>query len=244
VIPTFSERPESISKAARTLAYLRKRVEHERIVWKQSDGVTDACADSQQTRASDLKFNIISSAGLRRVRFHRRSPRGQNFRRGNINEHQRNVTWLGFGRNRVKEKLINRVSRRSSQFLQATETSKPRGISHNSSQLGVVGVLILNQTWRKHDAWSHTAQNASQFDGVSGADFEVSITIEFNEFNRCTEKRCGFFCLGHSLLGRAVSSGFAARTNDKIRRASGASLPRNHTAATEFDVIGMRAEGQ
>src|ERR1017187_5752786 len=107
----------------------------------------------------------------------------------------------------------------------------------------MVRVLVFNQTWRKHDARSHAAKDASQFDGVSGADFEVGIAIEFDEFNRRAEERGGFFCLGHSWVGRAVSSGFAARANDKVRRASGASLPRNHPAAREFNVVGMCAEG-
>ena len=63
---------------------------------------------------------------------------------------------------------------------------------------------------------------AGEFDGVSGADFQMRIAVEFDKFNRGAEQRRGFFRFGDSLLRRAMSAGFAARTNDKMRLASGA----------------------
>ena len=76
------------------------------------------------------------------------------------------------------------------------------------------------------------------------ADFQMRIAVEFDEFNRRAQQRGGFFRLGHPLRRRAVGSGFAARTNDKVRRATGAGFFGDDTAAPEFDVVGMRAKGQ
>jgi hypothetical protein len=72
----------------------------------------------------------------------------------------------------------------------------------------------------------------------------MSITVKFDEFKRCAQQPSGFFRLSYSLSGRTVSSSFAARTNDKMRFASGMRFARDDAAAAKFNVVGMRAKGQ
>ena len=80
---------------------------------------------------------------------------------------------------------------------------------------------------------------------VGGADLQVRVAVEFDEFDRRTQQRGGSFRASpNALRGRAVSAGFAARADDEVRRAAGAGFARDHAAAAEFDVVGMRAKGQ
>ena len=72
----------------------------------------------------------------------------------------------------------------------------------------------------------------------------MCVAVEFNEFHRRTQNRRRLFRLGHPLRRFAVRCSFAARANDKMRRAAGAGFFRNDATAAEFDVVGMRAEGQ
>ena len=81
-------------------------------------------------------------------------------------------------------------------------------------------------------------------DGVSGAKFQMGITVKFDEFNRCAQKAAAFFASAIRCFGCAMRSSFAARANDKMRFASGASFVRDDAAAAKLDVVGMRAKGQ
>ena len=105
-------------------------------------------------------------------------------------------------------------------------------------------MLVFDQTRREHDAGTNPPDDSRQFDGVSGANFQMRVAIQFDKFNRCAEKRGGFFRLGRPLFRRAVRSGFAARADDKMRLAPGACFAGDDAAAAEFDVVGMRAKGQ
>ena len=105
-------------------------------------------------------------------------------------------------------------------------------------------MLVFHQARRQHDAGPDAPDDPRQFDGVSGADFQVRVAVEFEKFDRGAQQRGGFFGLGGALLRRAVAAGFAARADDKMRLASGPGFLRDHAAAAEFDVVGMRAEGQ
>ena len=136
------------------------------------------------------------------------------------------------------------MRRWAAQFFQAAEASQPGGIAHQFSQTPVIGMLIFDQTWGEHRAWTNAADNFRQFNGVSGAKFQMSITVQFDEFNRRTEQSGGFFRFSDSLFGRTISSSFAARANDKMRFASGMCFARNDAAAAKFNVVGMRAKGQ
>ena len=72
----------------------------------------------------------------------------------------------------------------------------------------------------------------------------MRIAVEFEEFDRRAQQGGGFFRLGSALFRRAMRTGFAAGTNDKMRLASGGGFAGNDPAATEFDVVGMRAKNE
>jgi hypothetical protein len=44
----------------------------------------------------------------------------------------------------------------------------------------------------------------------------MRITIQFDEFNGCTQQPSGLFGFSYSLSGRTMRSSFAARANDKV----------------------------
>ena len=134
---------------------------------------------------------------------------------------------FGFGRDRVEKQLADRVRGQGAQFLHAAVTGEPGGVPHQLSEPRMVGVLVFNQARREHDARPHAPENTGQFDGVSDTDFEMGVAVELDEFERRAEQRGGFFCFGGSLRGRAVGCGFAARADDKMRRAAGARLARD-----------------
>ncbi len=72
----------------------------------------------------------------------------------------------------------------------------------------------------------------------------MRVAFEFKKLDRRAQKPGRLRGFGGPLFGRAVSPGFAARTDGQVRLATGAGLARDHAAAAEFDVVGMRAEGQ
>jgi hypothetical protein len=72
----------------------------------------------------------------------------------------------------------------------------------------------------------------------------MGVTIQLDKFNRCAKECSGFLRLGHALRRCAVSSSFAPRADNEMRRATGAVFFRDDATAAEFDVVGMRAEGQ
>ena len=80
--------------------------------------------------------------------------------------------------------------------------------------------------------------------GVSNADLKADVAVEFDKLHRRAEQCRRFFRLGDPLRGRAMAGRFAARADNKVRRAAGADLPRDNAAAPELDVVGMRAKGQ
>ena len=129
-------------------------------------------------------------------------------------------------------------------FFQAAEASQPGCITHHFSQTPVIGMLIFNRTWGQHRAWTNTADNSRYLNGVSETEFQMGITVKFDEFNRCTQQASGFFRFSYSFSGCAMRSGFAARTNDKMHFASRMRFARDDAAAAKFNVVGMGAEGQ
>lgn len=206
--------------------------------------MSDSGPQPTRTRPCKLQFNVIERSGLRSVRFHRRDPSLENVRRGDINEHRSDVCRLGFGSHRVIKQLLYRLSRRLAQFPDAAVTRQPAGIARKLSQPRMIGMLIFTQARRQHDAWTHTADDARQFNCVGSANFKVCVSVQFDKLNRCTKKCGGFSRLGNPLLGCAEGCGFTARTNDKVRRAAGMGFFCNDAAASELDIVGMRAKGQ
>ena len=72
----------------------------------------------------------------------------------------------------------------------------------------------------------------------------MRVAIQFDKFESRTEDFCGLPGFEQTLGRRAVRAGFAARTDHKMSGAAGSRLQGNDGAATEFDVIRMRAESQ
>ncbi len=105
-------------------------------------------------------------------------------------------------------------------------------------------MLVFHQTRREHRAWAHPPQDSSQLDCMSGANFQACVAIQLDKFDGRAQQRRGFFGFGGALFGRAVGSGFAARGDDQMRFASGASLARDNAAAAEFDVVRVRPKSQ
>jgi len=197
-----------------------------------------------QTRAGKLQFDVVAGLRLRGVHFHRGGPGGDDFRRGNVDQHGHGAGRFGFGRYRVEQQLVDGVGRQRAQFLKAAVPSQPRRVPHQMSEPGVVRVLVFLQTGRQYDTRTHPPQNARQFDGVSDADLKAGVPVEYQEFHGRAEESGGLFCFGDSLGGRAMRARFAARTDDKMGDAASAGFTRHHAAASELDIIGMRAKGQ
>ena len=86
-MPILSDDLASISETAGTAAQWRERIEDQRIVWKQSDGVTYARSQTVHARAGELELDILSRGNLRRVRFHRSRPGSHGLRGRHIDEH-------------------------------------------------------------------------------------------------------------------------------------------------------------
>ena len=106
----------------------------------------------------------------------------------------------------------------------------------------MIGMLILNDAWSEDEARFEAPDNSGKLDRMSRPDFQMSITIQFDEFDCGAKKRRGFFGFSQAPVGRAVRTGFTQRANDKMHRTTELRFLRNHAAATEFDVVGMSAE--
>ena len=130
------------------------------------------------------------------------------------------------------------------QLLQAAVTREPGRVADQAAEAGMVRVLVLDEARRQHDGRPDPPEDARQLDRVGGADFQMGIAVEFEELERRTEQRGGPLGLERPLGGRAVRRRLAARADDQVRRPAGAGLPRDDAAAAEFDVVGVRAEGQ
>src|SRR3954447_23070132 len=107
----------------------------------------------------------------------------------------------------------------------------------------MIRMLVLGGARGENDARPHPAQNAGQRNGMGRPDFEVGVSIEFDEFDRRAEERRSSPRFSHALLGLAVRTRFAARAPDKIRGTPNKHLLPDPPAATELDVIWMCAEG-
>jgi hypothetical protein len=90
----------------------------------------------------------------------------------------------------------------------------------------------------------HAANDAGQLDRMSRANFKVRVTVQFDKFDRSTQEFGGPVRLKHPLGRRAMRPGFTARTDNKMGAAASTTFFRNDAAATEFDVVRVRAKGQ
>ena len=105
-------------------------------------------------------------------------------------------------------------------------------------------MLVLNEAWCQHRAGTNAPDNFRQLDGVGSADFQMRVAIKFEKFNRDTKDFCRTFGFGDSLRRCAIRAGFPLGTKDEMHCSPCLRFTRDDAAATEFNVVGMRAEGQ
>ena len=129
-------------------------------------------------------------------------------------------------------------------FPDSAVTRQPAGVAHEPSEPRMVGMLVFHEAWREHNAGPQASNDACQLDRMSGANFKVRVTIQFDKFKRSAQEPGRPICLEHPLSRCAVGPGFAARTDDKVSGATSAGFLRNDAPATEFDIIGMRGKSQ
>ncbi len=108
-MPILNGLSAAMSKAARATAQWRERIENERIVRKQRDGVTHSGSQSIRARARELQLDVVARGSLRRVRLHRGGPGGDDFRRRNIDEDRRDVARFGFRNDGVEQTVARCV---------------------------------------------------------------------------------------------------------------------------------------
>ena len=111
------------------------------------------------------------------------------------------------------------------QFFQTAISRQSGGVTHQSSQTPRDRDADFQPDSAPARVPGRTRRiDSCQFDRMSGANFQMRIAVKFDEFNGCAQQPGGFFRFSDALFGRAVRSGFAARANDKMRFASGASF--------------------
>src|SRR5947207_2004250 len=109
-MPMLRGRWGSMSELPRAAAQLRERTEENRITGKKRDGMTDAGAETVHARPGQLKLEIVPRAHLRRVRLHGRGPGFNRFRRGDVDEHRRQIVRLAFDADSIKKELLDFVA--------------------------------------------------------------------------------------------------------------------------------------
>ena len=86
----------------------------------------------------------------------------------------------------------------------------------------MVRVLVLDEARRQDDRRPDPPEHARQPDRVRGADFQVRIAVQLDEFERRAEQRGSPLGLGVPLGGRAVRRRLAPRADNQVRRPAGA----------------------
>jgi len=218
--------------------------EDEGIVGPEGLGVGDPGGEAEHAGAGELEFDVAAGAELRRVGFHRGRPGGDDGGIGEVDEQGLGVGGLGVGRDGVEEELADGVRRLVAKFGQAAVAGEPRGVAHELAEAPVVGVLVGHERGGEDDGGSVPAQETGERDRVRGLHLEVRVAVELEEFEGDAEERGGTLGLGGALGGGAVGAGFAAGADDAVRGAARAGLGGEDAAATEFQIVGMSAEGE
>ena len=204
----------------------------------------DPGPSSERFRAKKLKFPVISSAPLRDVRRHGRGPGLDDLPGGNINQDRRDVSRFGVGSQRVIEQLANTVRSRSPQFGDSAVTGEARRVTRETAQARMIRVLILDETGRKKDLRPKSPNDGGHFHRVRRLDLQARVPIQFDEFNGGAEQLGSVPRLCLPLFGCSVGPRFTARANHEMDRPSGLRFQSDDSAAAEFNIIRMRAEGQ
>src|SRR5262245_32243912 len=103
-------------------------------------------------------------------------------------------------------------------------------------------MLIFDKTWRYDIRRASASQHLRQLDGVRGANLQMSIPIQFDEFAGGTQNLCAVDGFLDPPIGRAMGARLAARTDDEVSRHSTANSFGDHAATGELDVVGVRAK--
>ena len=133
---------------------------------------------------------------------------------------------------------------RTLQFRQSAVACEAGGVAHGSAETTVIGMLIFHERGREHDGGLITSNMFREHQRVRRLDLELSVTVELDKFQRRSEKRRRFLSFGESFCRGAVRRGFASRANNKMNGPPGPSFAGHDGAASEFNVVGVRAEDE
>ena len=213
-------------------------IEDERVVGIEGEGVGDAGAVAVEAGAGELEIDVVAGGVLRGVGFHGGGPGGEDCGGGDVDEDGVFGGELGVGSDGVEEEGVDGVGRKGLQFFEAAVAGEAGGVADELADAGVVGVLIEGGGWGEEDARAALANDAGEGDGVGGADFEVGVAIEVEEFERCAEERGGGLGFFGALIGGAVGGGLAVGADEEVCGAAGAGFLGDDGAAAELDVVG------
>lgn len=218
--------------------------EEEGVVGPEGLGVRDACGEAVDAGAGELEFDVVAGAELGGVRCHRGCPRGDDGGVGEGDEEWGRVGGLGAGGDGVVEELVDGVRGLVAEFGEATVAGEAGGVAHELAEAPVVGVLVGHEGGGEDEAGPVAAEETGEGEGVRGFHLEVGVAVEFEEFEGDAEEGGGALGFGGAFGGRAVGAGFAAGADDAVHGAAGAGLGGEDAAATEFQIVGVGAEGE
>src|SRR4051812_20444669 len=105
-------------------------------------------------------------------------------------------------------------------------------------------MLISDETRRENDPGPNPSNDSRQFNDVGRFDFQMPVSIEINEFMGRAQNFRSIGGFHRSLFRRAIRPRFPSRTNYKMGSVSTARLQSDHSTASKFNIIGMRAKCQ
>ena len=196
--------------------------------------------------SGELQLGVVAGFHLRCVGLHGGAPRGDHFRRRHVNEHRLAVPeGSAFGSDGVEEQLADGVSGLVLEFGESAVTGEAGGIADELRETPVVGMLVLLKRRREDDGAGLVRRMMSgELDGMRGANLQMRIAIELDEFHRCAQKRGGVFGFGGAFGRCAIGPALAAGTHDEVNGTAGASFAGDDSPAAEFDIVRMSAKGQ
>ena len=97
---------------------------------------------------------------------------------GDIDQHGRQISRLSIARRGIIKKLGDRMRRKIGKLLHAAVSGQTGGVANQSSEFGMIRMLVLDEARRKNDSRPRSADNAGELDRVRDADFEMGIAIK------------------------------------------------------------------
>jgi len=161
-----------------------------------------------------------------------------------IDEDPSEILRFAFGGDGIEEEMLEPVRFRSAQFFDTAITSQTRGIAHNLAQPVMIRMLVRRHAGGQNNCRPKSAEKACDGKRVCWAGFEAAIPVEFEKLGSGAQKLRRLFRFTGSFSRGAVRARLAARTNDKVSAAPGASRLNDNAAATKLDIIRMCAKGE